>query len=227
MIDKRPIYALLNGVKEFVPEAISLLESATAELDDIQPITDKEKKALIQHPMQFVRRISKENGEWTTQLHIWAENGVSEILDLDPIYLGFKDSYGNSVLMCLTVAATGTHTGQMDYDMIEEIVTGDYCYEESVSDDDTDGVVVKNAMDETDIHGKTPLDYLSDIANGTGDYSEDGQDMLLQEILQLPVIENSAPDETEVIDTGDQESQDESSYSDEIEDPINPVPNPL
>ena len=225
MIDKRSIYALLNGVKEFVPEAIAILESARAALNEVPDITDAEKKALIQHPMQFVRRISKEDGEWTTQLHIWAENGVPEILDLDPIYLGFKDSYGDSVLMCLTVAATGTHTGQMNYDMIEEIVTGDYRYEEAVSDDDSDGVVVKNAMDETDIHGKTPLDYLADIANGTDDYSDDIPDVFLQEILQLPVIETFSPDE--IIDTDDQEYPDEHSDLDEPEYQTKSVPNPL
>ena len=225
MIDKRPIYALLNGVKEFVPEASAIIESAKAGLEEVPEITESEKKALIQYPMQFVRRIPTDDGEWTTQIHIWASNGVPEILKLDPIYLGFKDSSGDSVLMCLAVAATGTHTGMVDYGLVEKIVTGDFRYEEAVSDEESDGVVVKDAMEETDIHGVTPLEYIVDIANGTGEYASDGPDVMLQEILQLPVNETFVQEP--VNDTGDQESSEEHSDLDEPERPKESAPNPL
>ena len=184
MLDKRSYYAILNGLKDFYPESSTLIESIQAKFDEVKPLTDKEKRSLVMLPIQYVKRIIEDDGEWTTQLHIWAENSVSEIINLDPIFLGFKNSRGDSVLMCLAIGATGTHTGRIDYELIRKILDKDYTYEDSEkTPDGNDDIIVRNAMDETDISGKRPVDYLADIAFAKGDYANDEPDLLLIEIL--------------------------------------------
>lgn len=201
-MDKRPFYAILTGIMNEFPDSATIVESVKAGFDEVPPITEKEIRALKQYPLQFVKRIAieDEHGEWTTQLHIWAENGVSAILDLDPMFLGFKNSHGDSVLMCLTVGASGTHTGKIDYDLIKKIMDRDYSYEEKVKNDNGDDeLVTKNAIDETDINGKTPIQYLAEIAYGKGEYEGDEPDMVLQQILtgDVPTEEGfEEPDST-------------------------------
>ena len=184
MIDKRPFYAILNELKDQHPNQSSFLESIEEGFKDVKSITDAEKRALKQYPIQFVSRVPQEDGDWTSKLHLWAENGVREILDLDPIYLAFKNSYGDSVLMSLAVAATGTHTGHPDYDLIKKIAENDYSYEESTRNKDGDEeIITKNAMDETDISGKTPLQYITEIAYAIGDYEGEEPDFQMQNYL--------------------------------------------
>lgn len=184
MIDKRPFYSLLYNMKMFSNEDRTLIESIEEKYSEIEPITDKEKRALALHPMQFVERIKEDNGEWTTQLHIWAENGVKEILNLDPMFLSFKNSYGDSVLMCLAIGATGTHTDKIDYQLITDILSKDFTYEDHTTDiNGNDEIITRNALNETDINGKTPIDYISDIAYAKGDYQNDEPDMHLIHIL--------------------------------------------
>lgn len=183
MLDKRPFYNILYNLKSDTAN-IPLIEAVEKVFDSVAPITDIELKALKQHPMQFVKRIPAEDGEWTTKLHVWAENGVKEILTIDPIYLGFKNSYGDSVLMCLTIAATGTHTNKVDHRLIHDILNHDYTYEETIKNaDGNEETVVNNAMDETDIAGKTPIDYITEIAFSKGDYEGEVPDEMLQKML--------------------------------------------
>lgn len=184
MLDKRSYYATLHGLSEFYPEYTPLIESIKEKFNDVEPITEKELRALKQYPIQFVSRVTEDDGDWTTKLHIWAENSVPEIIDLDPVFLGFKNSRGDSVLMCLCVGATGTHTGHPDYVLIKKILDRDYTYEETEKNTNGDDeVIAKNAMDETDIHGNRPIDYITDIAFARGDYSEDEPDLYLIDLL--------------------------------------------
>lgn len=184
MLDKRSYYAVLSGLSTFYPECSTLIESIQNKFNEIEPITEKELRALKQYPIQYVHRIIEDDGDWTTKLHIWAENGVADILNLDPVFLGFKNSRGDSVLMCLAIGATGTHTGKPNYDLIKRILDRDYTYEdvEKTTDGD-DEIIARNAMDETDIHGKRPIDYITDIAFARGDYSEDEPDLYLIDLL--------------------------------------------
>lgn len=185
MIDKRQFYAMVSGLKDFYPQSSHILEAIEEAFSDVSPITDSERKALRQYPIQFVYRITEDDGEWTTKLHIWAENCVEEILDLDPIFLGFKNSNGDTVLMSFAVGVTGTHTGHPNYSLLEKMLSKNYSYEEKISDEDgNEKLVSKNAMDETDIYGKTPIDYIRDIAYASGDYDEDEPDMNMQRILE-------------------------------------------
>ena len=184
MLDKRSYYAILDGLSTFYPECAGLIESIQQKFDEVEPITEKELRALKQYPIQFVYRITEDDGDWTTKLHIWAENGVPDILNLDPVFLGFKNSRGDSVLMCLAVAATGTHTGRPNYELIKNILDRDYTYEDvEKTTDGEDEILTRNAMDETDIHGNRPIDYITDIAFAKGDYSDDEPDLYLIDML--------------------------------------------
>lgn len=176
---------MVSGMKDFYPQSAHILESIEEAFRDVSPITDSERKALRQYPIQFVYRVPEDDGEWTTKLHIWAENCVEEILELDPIFLGFKNSMGDTVLMSLAVGVTGTHTGHPNYELLERMLSRNYSYEEKVQDEEGgEQVITKNAMDETDIYGKTAIDYIKDIAFATGEYSEDEPDMNMQRILE-------------------------------------------
>lgn len=184
MIDKRPFYSFLYELKQSYPDKIAFIESIEEGFDDVPPISTSEVRALKLYPVQFVQPIHQEGGEWTSKLHIWGEHGVIELLDLDPIYLGFKNSLGDTVLMSLAVAGTGTHTGHPDYKLLSKLVQKDYAYEEKIKNDDGEyEIVVRNAMEETDINGKRPIDYLYDVAFSTGDYEGEPHDTELQKIL--------------------------------------------
>ena len=225
-MDKRSFYAIINGMKSEFPDLI-ILESVEQEFDKVPAISEKEIRALRQYPIQFVKRMNVDDdpGEWTTQLHIWAENGVPEILELDPIFLGFKNSFGDSLLMSLVVAASGAHSGKIDYELINKIIDKDYSYEEITKTEDGDEeVVTKNAMDETDINGKTPIDYLAEIAYGQGEYEGNPPDLKLQSIItgetQEPVKEGfEEVDSTISEPISNQLSSDQSPSLSEKEDP--------
>ena len=97
-MDKRKFHYFLNSLKDEHESSIELIEAIQDKFEeDVKPITDNELKALKQNPLQFVKKVPQDDGEWTSQLHIWAEQGVPEILDIDPIYLGFKNSVGDTV----------------------------------------------------------------------------------------------------------------------------------
>jgi len=197
MIDKRPFYALLGEIKQTNPDDVSLIESIEGEFTEIASISDSEKRALRQYPMQFIKRITNDHDEWTTQLHIWAENGVSDILDLDPTFLAFKNSYGDSVLMSIAVGATGTHTGVTDYELIKKMLDGEYIYDDiQTTSDGKQTSTTMNAMDETDINGLTPIDYIKSVAYATGDYEGEDPDVELQQLIPVEpvVVEDEEPE---------------------------------
>lgn len=183
-MDKRAFHVLLNELKDQNPDSFDLLESIQGTFEnEVEAISDSERRALKTFPVQFIPRIPTDRGEWTTQLHIWAENGIPDILSVDPLMLAHKNSYGDTVLMCLISAATGTFTEVVNYDLIKKILNTDFSYEEKESTPDKEKVIIKNVIDETDINGQTIIDYLIDFAYGTGIFAGQEADTILQQIL--------------------------------------------
>lgn len=183
-MDKRAFHTLLNDLKDKNPDQFELLENIQEAFDKtVTPITDSEIRALKTFPIQFIPRIELEDGEWTTKLHIWAENGVAELVEIDPMVLTHKNSLGDSVLMSLVSAATGAFTETVNYDLIKKILNTDFSYEEKEKSLDKEQVVLKNAIDEKDVYGQTVIDYLIDFAYGSGKYEGQEPDILLQQIL--------------------------------------------
>lgn len=188
MNDKRYFHNYLTMLKDEAPNnaTIELIESVREKFDmEFDAITTDELKALKRFPMQFVKRIKLDRGEWTTKLHIWAEQCVPEILKLDPILLAFRNSNGDSVLMSLVSGATGTHTDQMNYPIIKKILGTNMAYEDIDTDGDgNDVLVLRNAFDVLDIEGNTPLDYLIQIAFATETYANELPDEKLQMLIR-------------------------------------------
>jgi hypothetical protein len=92
-MDKRAFHTLLNELKDKNPDQFELLENIQETFDKtVDPISDAEIRALKTFPIQFIPRIELDGGEWTTKLHIWAENGVPVLLDIDPMILTHKNS---------------------------------------------------------------------------------------------------------------------------------------
>jgi hypothetical protein len=148
-------------------------------LESVDPISKSELIALREFPTQFVTRVDTEDG-WTTQLHIWAEQGVDEILDLDPIYFIVKDSDNETLLSSLVKGALGLYTDMVDYTLIEKILDKDFNYETFDGDD----LIVKNALDEKNGDGDNSIDVLIDFAWSQGEYEDTDEDPKLQEILK-------------------------------------------
>jgi hypothetical protein len=185
MIDKRKFHYFLNESKDKHPEFFDLLESIQNKFEETIPsITKNQVIALKQYPIQFVNKIDLERGNWTSQLHVWAEHCVPEILDLDPIYLAFKNSIGDTVLMSFIIGATGAYTEAVKYDLIKKILEMDLSYEDSEKTaDGKETITLKNALDEVDVNGSTILDFLTDYAFGTGQFDGQYPDEELKNIL--------------------------------------------
>lgn len=185
-MDKRQFHILLNDLKDANPNSIQIIESIQNTFDEsFESISDSERKALKLFPLQFVKRIPQDNHEWTTQLHVWAENAVPDILGIDPMLLAHKNSCGDSVLMCLVNAALGVYTEVLDYDLIKRILDTDMTFEYTETLKDGKETVIKaNALEVEDLNGQTPLNFLIDYAYADGPYKGQEQDPILQEILQ-------------------------------------------
>lgn len=185
MPDKRKFHVFLNRLKDELPSEVGLIESIQKNFDThIEAVTDAEKKALKQFPQQFIKRIPQEDMGWTTQLHAWGEQSVKEIVKLDPLLLSFKNGYGDSVLMCLVGGATGLYTETIDYDLLQQVLDTDYSYEDVDKDEEGNEFIVhKNVLDETDINGQTPLDFLFDFSFAKDDYDGMVPDNKIQQML--------------------------------------------
>lgn len=183
-MDKRYFHQYLNDMKDSHPDAFSLIESIQSEFErSYEAISDKERKSLRNEPIQYIVGIP-DGDSWTTQLHIWAEQGVPEILKLDPMYLAYKNGYGDSVLMSMIVGATGTHTETVNYKLIFDILSTDMDYEYIEREGDKEITLKANSLEETDANGDTVLDYLMDFAFSTGKYTGQPEDIELQAILR-------------------------------------------
>ena len=230
MIDKRTFHYFLNQIKDEYPNYLNLVESIQDKFEkEVKPITKNELKALKQYPIQYVKKIELEEGEWTSQLHIWAEQCVPEILDLDPIYLAFKNSAEDSVLMSFIIGCTGAYTENIDYQLINKLLNKDLSYEDMEKENGEDNIVIKNAFDEKDLNGKTVIDYLIDFAYGIGDFEGESEDKKLKYLLnKFAENEEKNQEKTEDInedeknlkkpDKIEEESEIESNDSDDSDD---------
>ena len=175
----------LNNIKDRFPEETALVESVQKLFNkEVQIISDRSIRALKAFPMQFTKRIPTADGEWTTQLHIWADNQVAELLDIDPLVLTARNSDGECVLMSLLMAATGRFTQQVNYPLIQKILDKDMQFQYLTEPGDESSVQTGNVWDEEDLDHKTPLEYLADFAKGTGVFGGCGQDPLVRQMLE-------------------------------------------
>jgi hypothetical protein len=211
MSDNRKIVAYLSLLRGAYPDSLALVEALEEEIQKVVPsITPEEKRAIRQFPMQYTKPISQSQGvgDWTTQLHIWAEQGIPDILKVSPQILAYKNSFGDSIIMSLVAGATGAITGKIDYKLIRDILDTDMSYLDNSSD-----MKEFNALDETDIEGKTPIDHLVEIAYGIGEYTGDTPDEILKKMLRN-FAENKSNDDLEFSEQVD------SVIDTHLEDPI-------
>lgn len=184
-MDKRSFHTLINDLKDTNPEQFELLENIQQNFEkEVKPISDTDLRALKTYPIQFVIKEKKPDGEWTTQLHTWAENGVSELLLIDPMLLECKNSYGDTVLMSLLSSALGKFTEKVNYNLIEKILDTDFSYELITKTGKNEINEIKNVLDEQDINGNTVIDWLIDFAYGRGIYEGHYPDEYLIEVLK-------------------------------------------
>ncbi len=98
-MDKRYFHNYLNKLKDSNPDDFGLIESIQSEFETtVDCISDDQRRALRNHPIQFIDRTAQEDGGWTTPLHAWAENGLPELIELDPMLLAHKNGYGDTIL---------------------------------------------------------------------------------------------------------------------------------
>lgn len=207
-MDKRPFHNYLNKLKDENPNDFTLIESIQDHFEtNVDCITDDQRKAIRNYPIQFIERIPQEDGGWTTNLHIWGENGVEELLDLDPMILTHKNGYGDSILMSMIVGATGAHTEVVNHKLIQKILEKDLAYDDIEMVDGNEEISPRNVLDITDLNGQTILDYLIDFAYATGNYKGQEPDEKLQMLLQYfsecnknePETENEEPETVVVV----------------------------
>ena len=207
-MDKRELNRRINGLKDAYPEQLTLIEGIQDLMNKkIEVISKKNRMALRQFPMQFTRRIPLGSGEWTTTLHMWADNLVDTLLEIDPLVLTCTDSSGYTVLHALVFAATGKFTQRVDYDFIRKLLNKNMSYIEMVMPNDINSKQEGNAWVIKDIMQKTPMDYLVEFANGDDGNPPDEQlQQLLYEFGNSPVTETPV-DNTPDMPVSDQELQ--------------------
>lgn len=190
-MDKREFNSRLNGLKDAYPNELALIEGIQNILNKkLEVISDKNRQALRQFPLQFTRRVNLGDGEWTTTLHMWADNLVEDLLDIDPLMLTCTDSTGETVLHSLVFAATGKFTQQVDYDFIRKMLDKNMSYIEMTRPNDINSKAEGNAWFAVDAAGKTAMDYLIEFANGDNGMGEDPiLEQLLAEFAQSPTEE--------------------------------------
>lgn len=192
----------LNEMKEAHPDDIALIEGIQQLFNrDVEVISDRSRKALRQFPMQFTQRISRGGGEWTTQLHMWADCQVEDLLKIDPLYLTARNSDDETVLMSLLLAAMGKYTQQVNYDLIQKILDKNMNYVALTRPGDESSKTEGSAWNEKDLEGRSALDYLADFATGTGMFEGSGPDDQVREMLEKFAEEpQEAPETDQVID---------------------------
>lgn len=207
-MDKREFNMRLNGLKDAYPSELTLIEGIQQVFNkQLDVISDTNRIALRRFPTQFTRRIAKGAGDWTTQLHMWADNLVPEMLEVDPLTLTCSDSSGSTVLHSLVQAATGRFTQQVDYDFIQKLLDKNMDYVEMARPNDLASKVEGSAWLQKDALGKTPIDYLVDFASGEeGDMPDERLMGMLSRFGEGS--QDEAPvDTTPVAPPSDQEAQ--------------------
>jgi hypothetical protein len=190
-MDKRELNRRINGLKDAYPEELALIEGIQDLLNKkIEVISEKNRQALRQFPMQFTRRVDLGDGEWTTTLHMWADNMVDTLLEIDPLILTCTNSRGESVLHALVFAATGRFTQMVNYDLIQKMLEKNMSFIEMTVPNNVNSKVEGNAWVCKDALQKTPMDYLVDFANGDGDAAPDERlQQMLYEFGSTPAVE--------------------------------------
>lgn len=166
-MDKRGFNTELNRLKDLYPDKLILIEGIQRAFNrDVPSISRENLFALYQNPAQFMMKKSLPDGRWTTQLHEWADNGVEDLLNINPIYLGAKNSLGDTVLMNMVEYAIGKTTEQINFDFLKKLLENPLVFEYKTSEDEE--MCQASVWDIKDVTGRTPIDYLSDLASGTG-----------------------------------------------------------
>lgn len=207
-MDKRELNCRINGLKDAYPEELALIEGIQDLLNKkIEVISEKNRHALRQFPMQFTRRVSLGDGEWTTTLHMWADNMVDTLLEIDPLILTCSNSRGESVLHALVFAATGKYTQMVNYDLIQKMLDKNMSFIEMTIPNNINSKVEGNAWVCKDALQKTPMDYLVDFANGDADNPPDERlQQMLYEFGSTPATEPPV-DNTPQMPVGDAQLQ--------------------
>lgn len=166
-MDKRGFNYELNKLKDAYPDKLILIEGIQRAFNrDVPSISRENLFALYQNPAQFMLKKPLPDGRWTTQLHEWADNGVEDLLNINPIFLGAKNSLGDTVLMNLVEYAIGKTTEQINFDLLKKILENPLVFEYKTGEDEE--MCQASVWDIKDVTGRSPIDYLSDMASGTG-----------------------------------------------------------
>ena len=166
-MDKRGFNTELNRLKDLYPDKLILIEGIQRAFNrDVPSISRENLFALYQNPAQFMMKKALPDGRWTTQLHEWADNGVEDLLNINPIYLGAKNSLGDTVLMNMVEYAIGKTTEQINFDFLKKLLENPLVFEYKTGEDEE--MCRASVWDIKDVTGRTPIDYLSDMASGTG-----------------------------------------------------------
>lgn len=196
-MDKRGINIELNRLKDMNPGQEALIEGVQKLFNEkVKTATPEQKRALLMFPMQYAAyRIKTSPSEWTTQLHIWADNMLDTILQLNPLYLTTRDSSGDTVLHRLVKAAIGEYTDEVNYDFIKSLLNKDMGFVSLQSPFENEGANAGSAWMMKDVDGCTPMDLLADYAIGNPESGIPTDDRLL---LMLDEFANAPAEEIDV-----------------------------
>lgn len=198
-MDKRAINIGLNRLKDKNPANAAIIEGVQQLFNEkVEVATPEQKHSLLMFPMQYAAyHIKNGDSEWTTQLHVWADNLLDTLLQLNPMYLTTRDSAGDTVLHRLVKAATGEFTEQVNYDFIKKLLNKDMGFVAIQAPFDENSSQAGDAWLMTDVDGKTPMDLLADYAMGqpeSGMPADDKLLLMLDEFAQTPSTEIEVPE---------------------------------
>ena len=205
----------LNELKNARPNDKAIIEAFQVAMNKADIISPTSRRALLKFPMQFVQPIRTSDGEWTTQLHIWAGRQLHDLLMLDPIVLTAKDSNYEPVLKTLIKAALGQQTQTINYPLIEELFQKDMNYKAVTVPGDMENTEPGNAWFETDVEGKTVAEFLYEFASGEGEFKGNPPDAQLLRMFSK-YAENSLRMEGDE-EFGNVEADDEEEKTPEME----------
>lgn len=196
-MDKRGINIELNRLKDKNPGQGALIEGVQKLFNEkVKTATPEQKRALMMFPMQYAAyRIKTSPSEWTTQLHVWADNMLDTILLLNPLYLTTRDSSGDTVLHRLVKAALGEYTDEVNYDFIKKLLGKDMGFVSLQAPFENEGAKAGSVWMMKDVDGCTPMDLLADYAIGNPEAGIPADDRLL---LMLDEFANAPTEEIDV-----------------------------
>lgn len=205
-MDKRGINIELNRLKDKNPSQAALIEGVQKLFNEkVKTATPEQKRALMMFPMQYAAyRIKTSPSEWTTQLHMWADNMLDTILQLNPLYLTTRDSSGDTVLHRLVKAALGEYTDEVNYDFIKKLLDKDMGFVALQSPFENEGAKAGSVWMMKDVDGCTPMDLLADYAIGKPEAGIPTDDRLL---VMLDEFANAPTEEIDVSEVAQPQPQ--------------------